>query len=177
MSEQAASTKIEIEAQDGMSLHQLGPYDAQAYFDLIDADREHLSQFGDGTAIKYPSVDTVRESIVNPEYPTKLRFGIWQGGAMVGSINLSPDTGANSAEVGYWIGKPYIGYGYARKATEALIEYVFEVTDLEVLYAEVAVGNEASRKTLERAGFQLKDVGKHWYFELTRPSNTNRLAP
>src|SRR3990167_6087043 len=111
---------IEIEAQDGLVLRQLISKDAQNYFDLIEYDRTHLSRHDEDTAIKYPTLESVQESIDNPKNPDRLRFGIWDGETMVGSINLTLDI-QHSAEIGYWVGKEYIGHSYATKAIRALI--------------------------------------------------------
>jgi hypothetical protein len=59
--------RIEIYGSDGVVLRQLIPEDSQPYFDLIEYDRAHLSQFDDDTAAKYKTVEDVLESIVNPK--------------------------------------------------------------------------------------------------------------
>ena len=90
---------------------------------------------------------------------------------MVGTVNLSPDAGGSTGEVGYWVGEQYTGHGYAGRATQALVKYAFEQLTPELLYAEVAIGNIASRKTLEKSGFRFVDKGKsHWYFEINKPA-------
>ena len=54
-------------------------------------------------------------------------------------------------EVGYWIGKQYWGKGIATKALALLLD---EVTE-RPLFAYVAKHNLASRRVLEKCGFQL----------------------
>ncbi|MCA9343812.1 hypothetical protein KC947_02575, partial [Candidatus Saccharibacteria bacterium] len=52
--------RIEVKAHnDVIVLRQLTVEDAQTYFDLIDHDREHYSQFDDVTAKKYQVVGDV----------------------------------------------------------------------------------------------------------------------
>ena len=67
--------------------------------------------------------------------------------------------GEQGAEVGYWLGVPYWGKGYATEALHALIDYAF--TDLEqaTLHAGARVTNPASRRVLEKCGFQWTGVG------------------
>ncbi|MDO8591579.1 MAG: GNAT family N-acetyltransferase [bacterium] len=181
MSEQKlASQKIEIFGKDGLALRQFVPEDAGSIFALIDEGRAHLHQFGDDTAAKYPSAEAVRESIITPTNPDKLRFGIWDEETIVGSINLT--SGENQpVEVGYWVGKKHVGHSYATKALKLVSDYAFEQLDKDLLIANVAVGNEASRRSLEKAGFSLAETfqgrdGHVWRYHLTR-SDINRLSP
>ena len=62
-------------------------------------------------------------------------------------------------ELGYWLGVPYWGKGYATEALHAVIDYAF--TDLEhtALQAGARVTNPASRRVLEKCGFQWTGVG------------------
>jgi len=171
--------RIEIIGADGMALRQLVPEDAQAYFDLIDYDRAHMSQFDDDTATKYQTLEDVKESIVNPKSLYRQRFGIWVDNTMVGSINLDPTRKRDGTEVGYWIGKEHIGHGYAAKALETIIPFAFESRpDKGHLFAKVAIGNHASRKTLEKCGFQFSGPDDiNWYFFLNKPRDINPLSP
>jgi RimJ/RimL family protein N-acetyltransferase len=57
------------------------------------------------------------------------------------------------AELGYWIGKPYWGCGYATEAAMALIEHGFEVDGLAYLTAGHFAGNPASARVIAKLGF------------------------
>lgn len=158
---------------DSVELKQLIPEDAEHYFQLVDSDRAHLSQFGDVTAEKYPTVEAVRESIVHPANPNKYRFGIWDGEVMVGSINLIPAEN-NRTEAGTWIAKAHTGHQYAARAGSLLIDFVFKQLQLDEVFAKIVVGNEASRKSAERSGFILtgeveEDGVKKWMYVLSNP--------
>lgn len=148
---------IEIVGAEGLTLKQFTPDDTQTIFDLIECDQDSLNAFGEGTADKYPTVDSVKRSIEAPDDPTKLRFGIYDQGIMVGSINLTPkDEGV--AEVGYWVGGQFVGNSYAAKAVKELALYAFDVLGLEKLIANARADNLASLKTLENSGFRLAEV-------------------
>lgn len=136
--------------KDPVILQQLTVEDAPIYFAAVDASREHLSQFGDETAAKYPTLETVEASLNNPSNPDKLRMGIWDGETFVGSINLTPD--GDEAEVGYWIDSRYTGNGYATVATRALTGYAKQQR-FRRIFANVSIGNEASTAVLRRSGF------------------------
>ena len=177
------SSPIEIEGWEGIKLKQLFIEDAQAYFELIEYDRAHLSQFNGETAENYPDVAAVIRSITNPENPDKLRFGIWDGDQMVGSINLTPKQN-QIAEIGYWIGKQHTGHAFAAKAAQSLSEHAFEGLGYDTVFAHVIVGNEASKRTLLNSGFKFTKLfseernGKTvwlWKFEKSKkdPNNDN----
>jgi len=61
-------------------------------------------------------------------------------------------------EIGYWLGAPYWSHGYATEAARAVIDYAFEELGLERLDAGARVSNPASRRVLEKCGFQWSGV-------------------
>lgn len=60
------------------------------------------------------------------------------------------------AEVGYWIGAPYRGHGYAGEALRALTAVAFRRLALARLEGRVFPGNDASTAVLLGAGFRLE---------------------
>ncbi len=162
---------------DTVVLKQLIPADADPYFDLIEADRAHLSQHGDKTAAKYKTVDDVRDSIVTPKDSSKLRFGIWDGNVMVGSNNLTP-TEDGQAELGSWVGSEFIGQRYAGRARKLLVEYAFDQLGLKEVFCMITIGNEASRRSVERSGFTYAgEEDGQWKYVLENPSIIPESSP
>jgi RimJ/RimL family protein N-acetyltransferase len=79
------------------------------------------------------------------------------GGPMVGCAGLSvTDRGL---ELGYWIGEPYWGQGYATEAAHALVDLAFRKTDISALHASCRVINPASRRVIHKCGFQYAGQG------------------
>jgi RimJ/RimL family protein N-acetyltransferase len=74
-------------------------------------------------------------------------------------------------ELGYWLGLPYWGQGYATEALHAVIDYFFTDLGHESLQAGARVTNPASRRVLEKCGFQWTGVG------LYRISSIKSSAP
>ncbi|NTU46375.1 GNAT family N-acetyltransferase [Candidatus Roizmanbacteria bacterium] len=147
-------TSIEINDPDTqISLRQLTPNDAQKLFDLIDSNREHLSQFGENTAEKYPTTESVEKSILQPINPRRLRFGIWNNGNIIGSINITPLETQYRAEIGYYVGEEFTGKGYTTRAVEMLTQFGFEELRFRTIIAEVRSDNNASARVLEKAGY------------------------
>lgn len=61
-------------------------------------------------------------------------------------------------EIGYWLGVPHWGRGYATEAVRALIDHAFGDLGVEALQAGARVTNPASRRVLEKCGFQWAGV-------------------
>ena len=62
-------------------------------------------------------------------------------------------------ELGYWLGVPHWGNGYATEALHAVIDYAFTDLAHTALQAGARVTNPASRRVLEKCGFQWTGVG------------------
>lgn len=76
-----------------------------------------------------------------------------EGGALIGACGYGRRHD-DEPEIGYWIGEPYWGRGYATEAVRAVIDHLFSVTDLDALDAGCRVTNLASRRVIEKCGFQ-----------------------
>lgn len=73
-------------------------------------------------------------------------------GVLVGVAGLTVHTAHYTAEMGYWIGSPYWGQGYATEAARALIHFAFERLELHRVYAAHFVDNPASERILQKVG-------------------------
>ncbi|HZL32046.1 MAG TPA: GNAT family N-acetyltransferase [Pseudolabrys sp.] len=62
-------------------------------------------------------------------------------------------------ELGFWLGVDHWGQGYATEALHAVIDYAFADMGHEALQAGARVTNPASRRVLEKCGFQWTGVG------------------
>src|SRR5262245_55702636 len=67
----------------------------------------------------------------------------------------------DAPELGYWLGVSYWGQGFATEAARAVIDFFFEESCAEQLYAGARVANPASRNILEKCGFQWNGVELH----------------
>ncbi|HTT48194.1 MAG TPA: GNAT family N-acetyltransferase [Pseudolabrys sp.] len=74
-------------------------------------------------------------------------------------------------ELGYWLGVEHWGKGYATEALHAVIDFAFTDLAHESLQAGARVTNPASRRVLEKCGFQWTGVG------LYRISSIKSSAP
>jgi RimJ/RimL family protein N-acetyltransferase len=96
-------------------------------------------------------------------------FVIALDGAVIGvcSVELRED----GPEIGYWLGVAYWGRGFATEAVRALIDHAFGDLEHETLISGARVSNPASRRVLEKCGFQWTGV------RLSRIRAINSAAP
>lgn len=74
------------------------------------------------------------------------------GEGLVGAVGLMLERETGIAELGYWIGVPYWGQGYATEAARAVVRYGFETLALERISARAFCRNAASSRVLRKIG-------------------------
>jgi RimJ/RimL family protein N-acetyltransferase len=65
-------------------------------------------------------------------------------------------TGAGRCSLGYWLGEAHWGKGYATEAAHGMIDAIFSFTDMQEIEASARVINPASRRILQKCGFQFE---------------------
>ena len=78
---------------------------------------------------------------------------------VVGVIALTRHELSQELELCLWLGVAYWGKGYATEALHAVIDYAFTELGHDALQAGTRVTNPASRRALEKCGFQWTGVG------------------
>lgn len=71
---------------------------------------------------------------------------------LIGLIGTSITERDNRAELGYWIGKPYWGLGYATEATREILKFGFTNLNLNKITARALKGNPGSWRVMEKSG-------------------------
>ncbi len=112
------------------TLHLPHPYPEGMAAKWIGTHQQHLKE---GTAVFF-AIEIKRESRV------------------IGTVKLMLETEHERGKLGYWIGKPYWGKGYATEAAEAVLRYGFDELKLNRIYANCFGGNPASGKILRKIG-------------------------
>jgi RimJ/RimL family protein N-acetyltransferase len=79
-------------------------------------------------------------------------------GDVIGACGIARLDG-KEPEIGYWLGVPFWGNGYATEAARAVIDHAFGDLGYEHLLGGARVSNPASRRVLEKCGFQWTGVG------------------
>jgi len=120
--------------------------------------------------IKYADNRKVSDQIINIPYPyrepdavfrlgyilkgfkakSRFVFAIAQkeSNEFIGEISLHIEQN-NQAQLGYWLGEPFWGKGYAKEAIEAITKFGFEKLELAKIYALCHEDNIASQKVVE----------------------------
>jgi [ribosomal protein S5]-alanine N-acetyltransferase len=80
-------------------------------------------------------------------------FGIDLWGDLIGCVGYRALDRAH-AEMGYWLGKPYWGNGYATEAARELILYVFQKESFAYLTVGHFKENPASARVIAKLGFE-----------------------
>ncbi len=77
---------------------------------------------------------------------------------VVGAVGLKLEEDSGIAELGYWVGVPYWGNGYATEAANAVLDYGFKSLVLSRIWARAFVRNPASSRVLEKVGMRHEGV-------------------
>ena len=93
-------------------------------------------------------------------YAITLREGVEgaQRDEVIGVIGLRADLKHSRAELGYWVGVPFWGKGYASEAAAAMVRHGLDTLGLRRVYAYHFAGNEASGRVLAKAGMKPEGV-------------------
>ena len=82
------------------------------------------------------------------------------GGELCGAVGLAIAPAHDRAELGYWIGVPYWGQGFATEAASAVMAFGFEVLRLNRIHASHFAGNTASQRVLEKIGMRHEGLSR-----------------
>ena len=89
---------------------------------------------------------------------SEIAFLITRENIVLGAVGIAmPER--EPPEIGYWLGVKFWGHGYATEAVHAVIDHAFADLDCEAVAAGARVTNPASRRVLEKCGFQWTGVG------------------
>lgn len=134
-------------------LRPLGPGDAAPIQRLAGAREVALNTL----KIPHPYPDGAAEEFIaacasdgNVHFAITLR----EDTQLIGMVSLLMKPENNRAEVGYWIGVPWWGRGYATEAVGAILVHGFEVLGLNRIYAAYFARNVASGRVMQKNGMR-----------------------
>lgn len=135
--------------------------DAPALAELIN-NKKVQDNLRDGLPFPYGEEDAkvFLSAMLASDPDQNIAFAIEADGKLIGSISATRcgNIHFRTAELGYYLGEPYWGKGYATEAVRQICNYVFQNTDILRIFAEPFAYNRASCRVLEKAGFQLEGV-------------------
>lgn len=109
------------------------------------------------TRIMHPYTEQdAKDFLVAAKDPDKVWLAVTlrTDGRQVGGAGLRVDRQYKNAELGYWLGVPYWGNGYATEAARAMLRYGFEVLELHRIHASHFKQNFASKRILQKLGMR-----------------------
>ena len=147
----------------------------------IETERLLLRPFGAGDAARVAQLAGAREvaaTTANIPHPYALsdaegwiagQQDAWESGAdatfavtlredgvLIGAIALRIERDHERAELGYWIGVPYWGQGYATEAARAVLSFGFDQLGLNRVFARHMSSNPASGRVMEKIGMRFE---------------------
>ena len=75
-------------------------------------------------------------------------------GDLLGTVSLTIERRFNKGNLGYWIGKPYWGQGFATEAAGLIVAYGFRELGLHRIASTHIVRNPASGRVMQKLGMQ-----------------------
>lgn len=82
-------------------------------------------------------------------------------GAMVGAVGYIQHE-PRQAEIGYWVGRPWWGRGFATEAARTLMDHCFAEAGFVRLTCGHFVDNPASARVIAKLGFRRIGKGSQW---------------
>lgn len=92
-------------------------------------------------------------------------YAIVHGGRFIGVTGLHLK-GDRAPELGYWLGEPYWGHGFATQAAIGLVSAAKTIDSTLTIYSRALSSNLGSRRVLAKTGFVesgecMDDMGQH----------------
>jgi len=102
------------------------------------------------------TVEDAKAFLALAQEPDKLWLAVTlrSDGRQIGGIGLRIDEQHQHAELGYWLGVPYWGQGYATEAATEMLRYGFEDLGMHRIFASHFAHNPASGRILRKLGMR-----------------------
>ena len=162
MSQEFSSVPFPCLETRRLRLRQATQEDAEAIFTVFSDPK--VTQFHDlDTFVRLDeAIGVVERRAKGFDSGRGIRWGIArkQDNYLIGSCGFSWDREANAAEIGYELASQFWRQGIMSEALRAVLCYGFEIKELQFVIAEIMLENLASRRLLEKLGFESQGVLK-----------------
>lgn len=102
-------------------------------------------------------------AIVNTGDEVRKAITLRSDGRLIGGVGMRLQAKHQNAELGYWVGVPYWGNGYATEAAREIMRYGFEGLQLNRIYASHFHHNPISGKILKKLGMRYEGCQRQHY--------------
>ena len=168
---------IEIPIEGGRTLRQIFLEDLEELLAFFAANKEFFRTYAPKLAEELCDRQRLAHEIIHPPIEGRLQFAGIEDSKLFGYFTLDPTTVEGPAEIGYSVGESFTNRGLATEAVKALLKYAFEHLNESKVGATIEVGNEPSRKIVDKLGFSFTSEHDVFYksrirriqqFELTK---------
>jgi len=149
-----------IKVDDEILLKEIGLEDVETIFKTIDNEREYLEEWLPFVELTH-DVSFTRSYVENYLNFDKLNLtcAIFYQNQFVGIIGLKDtDPDNKKTEIGYWLSQSFQGKEIITRSCKKLINYVFDIMDMNRVKITVATGNLKSQHIPERLGFTCEGI-------------------
>ncbi|PRX42673.1 ribosomal-protein-serine acetyltransferase [Planifilum fimeticola] len=151
---------LTIPVDDFIHLRLLEMSHAPALFRLVASNRDHLRPWlpwVDRMRVENDAENYILRSLGRYSTGTEAHFGIWFHGMLAGSITVERiDAWNRVAEIGYWLGREFVGRGIMRRSTAALIDYLIDRRAINRIEIRCTTANVSSQSIPLRLGFRME---------------------
>ncbi len=172
---------MRLELRDGFHLSPIRDGDQSAFVEHL-ADKETVDRL---LMLPFPYTHEDAQAWVQARLaasrtqPRESHFAVRRAdGFLVGGIGfiLNGARGAHRAEIGYWLAREYRNRGLITAAVKAVTQYGFEQLELTRIEATAFVGNAASERVLEKAGFSCEGILRGYHRKHGQPIDVRMYA-
>ena len=143
--------------------------DADALLELRLANRAHFQIYEPLLTEQHYTLVAQQEEIDAAardwEVDRRYVFGIFDGvDDLVGRVSLSAvfRRAWQNANIGYYVDRRKAGRGHATEGVKLCVRFAFETARLHRVQGAVMTWNPPSRRVLEKAGFRLEGIARHY---------------
>lgn len=162
MSQDFVSVSFPFIETKRLLLRQTNQKDAKAVFDVFSDPK--VTQFHDLDTFTRlnKAIGVIEQRGARFKSGCGIRWGIAskKDNHLIGSCGFSWDREANAAEIGYELASHFWRQGIMSEALQAILRYGFEIKELRFVIAEIMLENFASRRLLEKLGFETQGILK-----------------
>ncbi len=137
-------------------------------FKLTDQNRKYLQPWLPWVpSVKYEndSIKFITRVIKEMKNGEGLELGIWYQNKLVGCIGLHGLSKSNRrASIGYWLSKEYQKMGIITRSVKALVDYSFNILNLNRIAIEASTENLSSCAVAERLGFVKEGIVRQFEY-------------
>jgi len=151
-----------------------------------------MADWAEGTACPqdyYKYIDGMRRRKPSKNMQVNKRYAVTllHSDEIIGMVGMGLTEDLNEVDVAYFMAEAHQRQGYTKEALNALLDWIFRVSNVPYLIATIDCANEASQKTALACGFELfekrtpighrqhnMESGSYYYFRRYRPGKTHK---